>query len=193
MLTDQARYRLIGTVFLVAVAAVVLPMLLDGEGVESMQLDAVAPAEFTVEPDAEAPPDMSPALEARRQLAAEIDDEGYSVETGARIGEPVLVEELRAPVDAAVNAGALPAPAPKWAVQVAAFTQRENAERLRDKLLSDNRTAFLSDVKRDGETMTRVAVGPFVNKDDADRERNAIDQHYGVSDGVSARVVGFGY
>ena len=189
MLTDQARYRLIGTVFLVAVAAVVLPMLLDGEGVESMQLDAVEPAEFTVEPDTGAPPDMSPALEARRQLVTEIDSEGYSVVTGARIGEPVLVEELREPADTAANAGALPAPAPRWAVQVAAFTQRENAIRLRDKLLSDSRTAFLSDVKRDGETVTRVAVGPFVNKGDADRERNAIDQRYGVS----ARVVGFGY
>lgn len=188
MLSDQARYRLIGTVFLVAAAAVLLPMLLDGEGVESMQLDDVAPAEFAVEPDASAPPDMSAALEARRQLAAEIDSDGYSVETGARIGEPVLAPEDGARPDAA-GAVAGPTPAPRWAVQVASFTVRENAVRLRDELLTDGRTAFLSDVKRDGETVTRVAVGPFVNRSDADRERAAIDRRHGVR----AVVVEFSY
>ena len=49
MLTDRTRYRLTGSIFLIAVAAVVLPMLFDGAGVEPMHLEPLPPADFTVE------------------------------------------------------------------------------------------------------------------------------------------------
>ena len=195
VLTEQTRYRVIGTVFLVAVAAVVLPMLLDGEGVQSMQLDPVPPANFQVDVDPSPPPDITPALRAREDLTGEIDRDGYAIDTGARFGEPVLLEDAP-PLDTSDNPatdvadnGQPVAPSPKWAVQVASFTQRENAVALRDRLVAAGRTAFLSNVKRSGEMVTRVAVGPFVNRDDANREKNDINRRYEME----AVVVRFTY
>lgn len=190
MLNEQTRNRLIGAVFLVAVAAVLLPMLFDGEGVEPMQLDPLTPADFVVQPDRSIPPDVTPALDARRELQAEIDDDGYAVNTGTRFGDPVLLKEPDAdaqPANAAVDAEA--DPPRKWAVQVASFAQSLNATALRDRLVRDGRTAFLSRVKRDGETVTRVAVGPFVNRDDAAREQREINRRYQVE----AAIVHFAY
>ena len=167
MLTERNRYRVTGTIFLIAVAAVVLPMLFDGEGVAPMQLDPIPPADFEVERDQSPPPDMTPALEAREELQAVIDEDGYAIDTGTRLGEPVLLEEERnAPSDL------------KWAVQVAAFMQSENATALRDKLLGDGYAAFLSNVKRQGEVTTRVAVGPFINRNDAQRLMEEVNKRY---------------
>ena len=192
MLTEQTRYRLIGTIFLVAVAAVALPLLFDGEGVASMQLDPVSPAEFEVRPDHSPPPDIAPAVEARRELAAEIDGDGYATQTGTRVGEPVLIEAPPAGEPSAnVGTDAAPPSEPelKWAVQVASFTQANNATALRDRLLGDGYTAFLSNVKRDGQAVTRVAVGPFIDHADAATEKDELDQRYGVE----AAIVRFTY
>ena len=214
MLTEQTRYRLIGTIFLVAVAAVALPMLFDGEGVAPMQLDPLPPAEFDVAPDLSPPPDMTPALEVRRELIEEIDADGFARDTGTRVGEPVLLEEpadeapaIAAAGDASAQRGDLagePNPPPpataagdasppelelKWAVQVASFAQAANATALRDQLVGDGYTAFLSNVKRDGQTVTRVAVGPFIDRADAAREKDELDRRYDVQ----AAIVRFAY
>ena len=179
MLTEKkTRYRLTGTIFLIAVAAVVLPMLFDGEGAAEIELPPVPPAEFSVERDQTPPPDMSAALEARRELKEAIDEDGYATDTGTRIGEPVLL-----PADEAKGkAEDKPDPArpddAKWAVQVASFSQVENATGQRDSLLADGYAAFLSNVKREGEITTRVAVGPLINRDDADRLKAELDERY---------------
>ena len=181
MLTEKRnRYRLTGTIFLIAVAAVVLPMLFDGEGAVEIDLPPVPPAEFEVARDQTPPPDMSAAIEARRELKEAIDEDGYATDTGTRIGEPIL-----APADepsAAPAATAAPDPTrpneAKWAVQVASFSQVENATAQRDGLLADGYAAFLSNVKREGEITTRVAVGPLINRDDADRLKAELDQRY---------------
>lgn len=166
MLTDRTRYRLTGCIFLIAVAAVVLPMLFDGAGVEPMHLPPLPAADVTVVPDTAPPPDLSPALEARHELEAEIDADGFDRATGTRIGEARLLEDTEAHGDL------------KWAVQVASFERRENAVARREALLADGYEAFLSDVKRDGRVVTRVAIGPLIDRDDAASLKAELDGRY---------------
>ena len=183
MLTERNRYRLTGTIFLIAVAAVVLPMLFDGEGVVDIELPAVPPADFQVERNQTPPPDMSDALEGRRALKEAIDEDGYAVDTGTRIGEPVLsappasTGEREESTETAAPEGANQEDA-KWAVQVASFSQVENATAQRDGLLADGYAAFLSNVKRQGEITTRVAVGPLINRRDADQLKEELNRRY---------------
>ena len=166
MLTDRTRYRLTGSIFLIAVAAVVLPMLFDGAGVEPMHLEPLPVADFTVVPDTTPQPDLSPALAARRELDAEIDADGFDRETGTRIGEARLLEDTAAHGDL------------KWAVQVASFERRENAVARREALLEAGYEAFLSDAKRDGRITTRVAIGPLIGREDAVRLKAELDERY---------------
>ena len=175
MLTDRTRYRLTGTIFLVAVAAVAIPILFDGAGVEPMHLEPLEPTDFTVRPDTTPPPDIAPALAARRELEAEIDVDGFDIETGTRIGEVGLLP------DDGDGSGDL-----KWAVQVASFERRENANARRAALLADGYEAFLSEAKRDGRITTRVAIGPLIDRDDAVRLRSELVGRY-AEDAVIVR------
>ena len=169
MLTERTRYRLTGSIFLVAVAVITIPMLFDGEGVAPMELDPLPEADFEVERTAAPMPDITPALEARRELKQEIDADGYARDTGTRIGEPALIPEEETDADL------------KWAVQVAAFANSANATAHRDRLLADGYAAFLSSAKRQGEISTRVGVGPFINRDDAMRLKAELDKRYEIA------------
>lgn len=167
MLTDQTRYRLTGLVFLLAVAAIFLPMLFDGDGVEPMQLDPLAPVDIEVERDVTPPPDMTPVAQARDALKSAVDEDGYATDTGTLFGDAVLLED-----DADVDADL------KWAVQVASFSQQENADRLIERLQGDGYAAFVSHVKQNGEPAARVAVGPVIERDSAVRLKTELDRRY---------------
>lgn len=140
-----------------------------------MELDALPQADIEVERNAPPLPDVAPALEARRQLKEEVDEDGFARDTGTRIGEPALLPE---PEPAAANELQDDL---KWAVQVGAFANPDNAKARRDQLLADGYAAFLSNAKRQGEVSTRVGVGPFVNRDDAQRLKTELDKRYEVA------------
>lgn len=186
MLNDRTRYRITGTIFLVAVAAIVFPMLFDGDGLEPLELPPLPEQEIDVsalQQMQDAPvPDFASTIAARDEMLAETDAEGYRSETGVRIGEPVLAAEDE-PVEMPVDA---------WAVQVGSFAEHERAVALRDRLRSDGYDVLLSNMKEaigERDKLTRVAVGPMIDREDADRLKTELSNRYGF-DGM---VVRFGY
>ena len=164
--SDQTRYRIAGAVFLVAVAIIVLPMLFDGAGIQSSDVRPTEPPVIEGLDVADNPkPDFTQAVEARDRIAAMVDDEGYLAESGTLIGEPVLTSDR--------------VEARQWAVQVASFSQPENALALRDALLADDFPAWLSHAKTGNRRSTRVAVGPMMSRDDAEAMRQRLAPEYG--------------
>ena len=180
MLTEQTRYRVTGAVFLVALAVIFLPMLFDGDGVESIDLPALTQQNIAM-PAIEQKPDMSQVLAEAESLREEIDDDGFLRESGGRIGEPILLPDADDLDD--------PSAVAAWAVQVASFSQRNNAVALRDKLLGDGYQAVLSSHRDFDNIRTRVAVGPFVNKADAGALQAELAERYGLD----AMVVRFSH
>ena len=186
MLSDRTRYRVTGTVFLIALAAILFPMLFDGDGLEPLELPPLPEQAIDVsaleEVRDEPVPDFAPMIAARDEMLAETDEEGYKRETGVRIGEPVLVEEDE-PIEM---------PADAWAVQVGSFAEHARAVALRDRLRSDGYDALFSSVKEateEPDKLTRVAVGPMIDRDDADRLKSELSERYGME----GMVVRFGY
>jgi DedD protein len=177
-MTDRTRYRLTGAIFLLALAAIVLPMLFDGAGIED---GAVAPPddvpdELMVEAAATpagsfelgAPTLDEDALARAEELRESVDDEGFDRASGVRIGEPALRPE----------GSTSKAPIESWAVQVASFSEHANAEKFRDRLRSDGYAAFLAETKRGTGRSTRVAVGPLIERDAAGRLRDELATRY---------------
>lgn len=185
-MTEQARYRVTGGVFLIAVAAVALPMLFDGAGIEPVRLPPVEiePIDVAALEDVAPPPDIAPTLAARDALVEEIDAEGYRRDTGARHGEPTLADASAPP---------LGGPAEGWAVQLASFSLPDKAQALRDQLRQDGYDAMLSSVKRDSRKFTRVAVGPLLDRADADELKNELAGRYASMGLGEPRVVRFGH
>jgi len=175
---ERARYRVTGAVFLIAVAIIVLPMLLDGAGIESPPAPVLPPAPApTAAPEVAAisASDLAPAEALRRR----VDDAGFDSATATRLGDPVL-----APADQPA-AEAMPQ---AWGIQVASFADRANAVALRDRLRGDGYQSVLSEVKGLTGTATRVAIGPIIDRADAVKLEHEVEKRYGLD----AIVVLFG-
>jgi len=172
-LKEETRYRVTGSLFLLALAVIFLPMLFDGAGLPKVELEPVEQMPLS---DVEAPepsaalPELVPQVEA---LSEEIDEEGFQAETETRLGEPVLSE-----VNAATEA---------WAVQVASFADAENARVFRSRLREDGYEAFLSTLRSGADVRVRVAVGPLLNREEAAGLQQELSSRYRVN----ARLMAF--
>lgn len=174
--SEQTRYRVTGSLFLLAIAVILFPMLFDGAGLEPLEIEPLNVAKEV--PDVPSRIDQAPESDfvARADaLRASVDDQGFQDEVeGTRMGEPVLSEP-----DASTRV---------WAVQVASFGEEENALKLRDRLRSDEKAAFISTVRHNNVTLRRVAIGPLLDRDEADDLRDELASALGLSD---VRVVAF--
>ena len=183
-LTEQTRHRVTGTVFLLAVAAIVLPMLFDEEPPELEQPYPAAPEELGVQPDPSPAPDMNELAEAAGRLVDSVDADGFATDTGVRLGEPVLLPEVPTQLDSSAADAPLE---PAWAVQVGAFAEPANAEALRERLRSDGYAALMSTIRSGSGESTRVAVGPIISREDAAALEQEIERRYDL-DAVVRRV-----
>lgn len=68
-----------------------------------------------------------------------------------------------------------------WVVQLGSFGNQDNAKRLRDKVLDMGYGAHLQQLERGDSTLTRVFSGPFVNKNDAQKAKTALDKAFGLN------------
>ena len=168
-MTDRTRDRVMGAVFLAAVAIIALPMLFDGAGVESPAPPVLPSPVATDGPPIVA---MDPANLANADALRErIDSDGFDRSTSTRVGDPVL-----APADRRQTA-ALP---PAWGVQLGSFADRAKAVALRDQLRAEGYQSMLTDVKGLTGVSTRVAIGPMVNRDDAAKLERELEKRYGM-------------
>ena len=197
-MNEVTRYRVIGGVFLLAMAAIFLPMIFDAPGPSLSEISAGATSLDTL-PDADK--DMSldtvdprsdvdeMIAELQQQQAAldqafddsdmhsqvqkmrdQVDTDGYWVDNGTRFGEPIL-----APIRADTTV---------FAVQLATFDEQSNARNLRQQVRQDGDEAFISQYKQRSlgseKIRYRVAVGPMLSHTLAKEKRTSYSEQYGV-------------
>jgi DedD protein len=164
-LREETRYRVTGSLFLLALGVICLPMLLDGAGLPARDLPELVVSEPLPELPAAASRAPVVDLTARADaLRAQTDDDGFLTDSGTRFGEPVLT-----------RAGAR---TDVWAVQVASFASAANAEEFRERLRADGYEAFISTVRSDDQVLSRVAVGPLLDRERADSLRRELGARY---------------
>ncbi|WP_210395418.1 SPOR domain-containing protein [Motiliproteus sediminis] len=183
---EHQKERLIGFVALGLLAVIVLPMLFDGQGVRESQLQVSIPdaprfpvmsvpvPEARILDDTRKPAEPMPERVELRQPRMKVT---------AEVATP-LSDTPEQPDDGEVSAPAEVAPelTPKqprpatlekevpvldkqgvpvaWTLQLAAFKERANAERLRDRLNKAGYSAYI----REKNALSRVYVGPEVQR-----------------------------
>jgi len=195
------KQRLIGAAVIIALAVIFVPMILDGSGrQESVALNMEVPPEptFTFEsdlPDAKKLDELEPIKKPNKPVEKEITkiepildstpepkDENTPVETKeavtVKIEEPVVAEEK---VAVATENHIKTNPAlSAWAVQVAAFGQKDKALALQEKLSASNISAFTEQSGKGGKVIYRVKVGPELKRENADKLRDKIVNEHGL-------------
>ncbi|MEQ8860203.1 MAG: SPOR domain-containing protein [Pseudomonadales bacterium] len=163
-----------GSLFLLALGVICLPMLFDGAGLPARELPPL--------PMADALPDPQPAARTAPEsdfvarveaLRESVDDQGFLTEGGTRFGEPVLSDSS--------------ASTEVWAIQVASFADAANAEGFRSRLREDGYEAFISTARSGDQVLSRVAVGPLLDAERAETLQEELSARYDTQ----ARVMAF--
>lgn len=164
---ETLKIRLVGALVLIAVMAILWPLLFDDA--EEIQLSQQS--------EIPAPPKVEEWQVAERELPAErirtLDEPG---EEAAGVEDPSANGEQASPP--AETAGLM---REAWAVKVASLNDLENGSRLVEKLQKDGYRAYgrVSSVDTGGDVM-RVYIGPKFDKRRADSIKLEVDREYAV-------------
>lgn len=181
------KQRLVGAVVLVSLAVIFIPIILEGpddewsprtQGMpEPPQIAYQAEGDVELPLPAEEPPeDMAPeplSATAESQPPPPVDAGTPAAIQPSSGTEPAAT----APAPAQpVRESPPPAPAASgdWAIQVGRFSQRLNAQGLRDRLKKAGYAAFLREDKTDSGQSWRVLVGPLQTRGDAEKIRDEL-------------------
>jgi DedD protein len=188
-LRRRARRRLIGAMALVTVIAVVLPWVLEkeprpSEGEIAIQIPSPDSAQFnsrvapgkdtgqrrTPGPDEAASAPAEPAKSPNETLRAEQD------KVLAAPDKPLAREKpAPAPVEPKKSSDkSEAAEAKQFVVQIAALADADKARDIQQELATKGLKAYTEKVKTAGGEVTRVRVGPFANREAADKERSRL-------------------
>lgn len=191
---SKLKQRLIGALVLIIAAVVFLPMLLTGQDeTVSVEVEAPEQPEMSSEPIAPAAPIELPAPEQVTEIPQ---PEGIPLpaadsvsEAPAAVAPPEPVAPIAAPIPEPVAAPAAPAPAPTatpapattqgdWVIQLGSFSAAANADRFKQTLLEQGYNAYTVTASADGKSVTRVFVGPLLDRESANRLRDELGRRH---------------
>lgn len=166
------RQRLVGALVLLALGAILWPVIFDEGPKRTISKDSVIPAVPSIEPVI-IEPLVNPSSSDQATFGP-VNEEGLPVEEEV---DQELIEQLQQqPVaqPAKIDEQGLPE---AWSVQVGAFSNQLNAQALVQKLQSAGFKAYLRE--RDG--LARVLVGPKLTKKGALQDQQAIEKQFELS------------
>lgn len=190
---DQLKQRIVGAIVLVALGVIFIPMILNRDdnnsGITGTNIPPKPPVLSRLSdqslPD---PPPVPAQPEETRQLvdkhtpplpqdkAAKAAPESAPAKPAA----PAVKHTDKTPVATAKPV----AKTHGWVVQIASFSDRHKALRLRDRLRKAKYTCFVEAVTGKHGTLYRVRVGPVIKRAQADRLQAKIARQLKLKDSL---------
>ncbi|MEZ5528633.1 MAG: SPOR domain-containing protein [Porticoccaceae bacterium] len=168
MLSENVKQRIVGASVLVAMALVLFAVLFDFSDTPRVDTTSRIPPKPEIAPVEVAEPvrpeniDPAPAPEEIYQLGVDEPEQAAPAEP-----EPPKLSEEGLPES--------------WVLQVASFRDADRANALVKNLLDDGYRAFVQQQKDSQGNLSRVFVGPKVQKEKLLQEKAAIDKKYGLN------------
>jgi len=202
-LKRRARRRLIGAIVLVTIIIVVLPMVLDSEPRtlgQAVKVDIPSPdsGQFAskVVPPVPGPPsppakalkprpEAAPAVEEKQAAAPETPKPALKAETALAENPP------EKPVEKPAKPAPKPRPVPKpvtgkYVVQVIALADAGKAKEMQERITAAGIKSYTEVVKTAKGDVTRVRVGPFTTRPEAEKAREQL-KALGMSGNITTK------
>lgn len=179
------KQRLIGTVVIIALAVIFVPMILDGPGRQESalvekELPLMSP-KFSFESRLPNPKQLDELPVAEKgsgsgagQAVAEEKNEVKALALQEKKPAPDIVETTASHIDPRPSLSA-------WVVQVAAFEEKDKALAVQEKLVASNYSVFTEKFVKEGKVLYRVKAGPELKRENADRLRAKIETDQGIT------------
>ncbi|SBS35288.1 cell division protein DedD [Marinomonas aquimarina] len=186
MLDAKSKYRLIGAGLLIVSSAILLPLLLDGERPEELNVQISVPERPSFPEVAIAP--VQPVAELEQQAALEDldvndielieiaseDESSRQAPQVTKAPEPVKAEPAPKPVAPKKD----PVPVgDRWTLQVATFGKQDNATRTLKKLQEAGYPAYVMSTN----SLYKVFVGPELKREASERMKDKVLKEFKLS------------
>ncbi|MGI9284465.1 MAG: SPOR domain-containing protein [Pseudomonadales bacterium] len=198
---DALKKRLIGAIVLLAIAAILWPLVFDSADKIRLSRESKIPAKPEVErwqpaevpepdasvvgwPDDEIADAKKPKIAKPPPPAKDSQGEVAGTDAADKKNEPAATAS-NASASATAEQKALFRPA--WVVQVASLSDRKSARQLVDKLRAKDYRAYSEVAERAGKQSFRVLIGPKFDK----RKAVSIKQEIDKSEKVNSLVLNF--
>lgn len=178
----QLKQRIVGAIVLVALGVIFIPMVLNRDdnntGISGSNIPAKPPEleQLASQTPPATPPAPVPPTETRQLV--DKDTPPLPRATDSLAQENSVTENSQPPApETSKDKPVTPTQTVKtrgWVVQVASFTDRSKALRLRDRLRKAKFNCFVESVTGKRGTLYRVRVGPVIKREEADRLQTRI-------------------
>lgn len=185
MLDAKSKYRLIGAGLLLGSSAILLPLILDGERPESLDVQISVPErpEFPevaiapVQPVSEMEiPDEPVDVNSIELLPS--DPETQSVKPVAKEPVRVVSEPEAKPAEPVLKVTKEPVPiGERWTLQVATFGKQDNATRTLKKLKDAGYPAYVMTTN----SLFKVFVGPELKREESEKMKQKVQKEFKLS------------
>lgn len=170
MMDDGLKQRLIGAIVLLALAVIFVPVIFDREQLQPVDRQSQVPPAPDIVPVTIPEPEQTMA---DVEPAPPVDEIFLPDEASSASEQPA--PEVEQP---ALNAQGVPN---AWTLQVASYSNAERAEEMRELLTDAGYTAYTRVARNAQGEMTRLFVGPKLDKASLQAEQKAIEEKYQVS------------
>lgn len=186
---QKLKQRLVGAIILVSLAVIFVPIILEGPDDEwsprSHGMPEPPRMDYGVDLELALPPVETPETGVVEPM-----ESGKPEEPEEPVTVPVVVPPVAQPTEPVKPAPppaqpspppappdkneSLPAPPPGWYIQVGSFSQRMNAEGLRDRLQAAGHTTQLQTINIGKAQVYRVLVGPAASRASAEQQNSRL-------------------
>ncbi len=185
-MNQGTKQRVVGTVVLLALALIFLPIIFDGEGSYQRTLSSRIPdpPEMRVMPD---PIPERPVIQAENaatltanQAATRAPPEPINPPaTAVTDSDPLAVVDQSAPsTPPGLDESGLPI---GWSVRLGSFSNANNAENLTQRLLAGGYRAYTREITSTQGLLTAVFVGPQIERNRADQLKQQLQTEFQLS------------
>ena len=191
-MNQGTKQRIVGTVVLLTLAFIFLPIVFDGQGSYEPAMTSRIPdsPQVSILPE---PVQSRPIIIAETETEAELASPASNDATGAEV--PVAVEAAPESVGGTTSEPVFSREVPQldraglpqaWVVQLASFADVENARNLLARLQSAGYKAYIRSVVGDQGGRSRVLVGPWVVRARADETQTELQAQFQLAGMVVA-------
>ncbi|MFT6309774.1 MAG: DedD protein [Porticoccus sp.] len=166
-MNDGLKQRLVGATVLIALSIIFWPIFMGTEQSRHVVIEASIPdapkfERFEIKP-ANPNPNIKPVGSYQQKLAAEQAEK-------APLNDSKVLDNSGLPTS--------------WVIQLGAFSDQANIDKLVANLRVSKYKVFTDKFAKDGEALTKIFVGPFVELKEADSKKQAIDKQYKLNSTV---------
>lgn len=176
---DGLKQRLVGALVLLALGVLFVPVLFEPENRRSVDRTTQIPPAPQIKPVEVAEPQRNERIEEAKparemyQLLPEESEQPTESAVDTNNSKAVATQQSAKPDRNVLDDRGVPK---AWAVQVASFNTEKRALVLRDQLLDKEYPAFTRTLDTSKGRVTRVYVGPKINRDKARKLKTELDK-----------------